>query len=283
MGGGFYDTTSRAARAASYGYTTKSAASLFASKLHKDMDPDGLTFRESRDSDDHPKSIPIVISLDVTGSMGRIPHQLVKEDLPKIMSSILQNGIPDPQVLFLGIGDHECDDSPLQVGQFESSDELLDKWLTSIFLEGGGGGNAGESYSLAWLLAGKYTRTDHFEKRGQKGILFTIGDEPVLPVIPVQAQTSIFGPGEYNDISMKEALKLAQERYHVFHIHTKETFNGTKLSIITQWMDLLGDHLLVVENHTEIASLIANKVASIAAPFFEDKPSVFEAEDVKIN
>lgn len=39
--------------------------------------------RECRDSEEHPETTPIIIALDVTGSMGRIPHDLVKNQLPK--------------------------------------------------------------------------------------------------------------------------------------------------------------------------------------------------------
>jgi hypothetical protein len=38
--------------------------------------------------------------------MGRIPHDLVKVGLPNMMGGIIEHGIPDPQILFLGIGDH---------------------------------------------------------------------------------------------------------------------------------------------------------------------------------
>jgi hypothetical protein len=69
-----------------------------------------VAIRESRDSTDHPNALPIILALDVTGSMGSIPHYLVKEGLPHLMDGIIQKGFPDPQVLFLGIGDHECDD-----------------------------------------------------------------------------------------------------------------------------------------------------------------------------
>ena len=58
----------------------------------------------------------------------------------------------------------KCDSAPLQVGQFESSDELLDKWLTNIYFEAGGGGNGGESYALAWYFAALKTATDSMEK-----------------------------------------------------------------------------------------------------------------------
>lgn len=33
--------------------------------------------RECRDSEEHPESLPIIIALDVTGSMGMVPHSLI--------------------------------------------------------------------------------------------------------------------------------------------------------------------------------------------------------------
>jgi hypothetical protein len=45
-------------------------------------------------------SIPIIVALDVTGSMGRIPHDLAKVGLPNMMGGIIEHGIPRPQILF---------------------------------------------------------------------------------------------------------------------------------------------------------------------------------------
>jgi len=192
MGHGGYSSDSRTLRASAMGYATKSRQEIFSSKsMNNAMNPNGMDVRESRDSDEHPLSVAIVLALDVTGSMGSIPHHLVKEGLPEVMEGIMKRGEKDPQVLFLGIGDHEFDRAPLQVGQFESSDELLDKWLTDIYLEGGGGGNDGESYMLAWYFAWKHTSIDCFEKRGRKGYLFTVGDEPVLHDMPSRALKAI--------------------------------------------------------------------------------------------
>ena len=131
--------------------------------------PSKALLRESRDSTSNPNSLPVIIALDVTGSMRTIPHSLVKEGLPNMVGNMIQRGVTDPAILFLGIGDHTCDDAPLQVGQFESGDEELDLWLTRTWLEGHGGGNNGESYLLAWYFAAKHTITDAWEKRGQKG------------------------------------------------------------------------------------------------------------------
>lgn len=85
-----------------------------------------------KDNEEHPNSFPIIIALDVTGSMGRIPYELITEGFPKLMKKIMDEGVQDLQVCFVGIGDHYTDRAPIQVGQFESSDELLDKWLKLI-------------------------------------------------------------------------------------------------------------------------------------------------------
>lgn len=78
--------------------------------------------RESRDSEEHPESLPVFIALDETGSMGSIPDKMIRDYLPKLMDSIIDSiGVKHPQILFMGVGDHECDYCPCQVGQFESS------------------------------------------------------------------------------------------------------------------------------------------------------------------
>ena len=261
MGGGSYSENSRSIRAESLGYTTKSAHEIFKQKsINNAMNPYGVVIRESRDSDEHPNSVPIILALDVTGSMGSVPHHLVKEGLPKIMGGIIQHGIPDPQLLFLAIGDHEYDDSPLQVGQFESSDELLDKWLTDVFLEGGGGGNDGESYSLAWYFAANHTVTDSFEKRGQKGFLFTIGDEPTLKRYPKHVMKELMGDGEFHDFSSDELLEKAREKFHVFHLHIKQTRAGSMQNTIDGWKKLMGDGLIIIENQTDVPRVIAETI-----------------------
>lgn len=265
MGMGSYSVETRTIRATTLGYASKPASEIFTQRsMDNAMNPHGVMLRESRDSDEHPNSVSIILALDVTGSMGSIPHFLVKEGLPHIMGNIIQRGIKDPQLLFLAVGDHECDSSPLQVGQFESSDELLDKWLTDVYLEGGGGGNAGESYLLAWYFAGFHTSIDCFEKRQQKGFLFTIGDEPTLPEIPAKALTKIMGTGQYHNYPASVLLDKARERYHVYHLHVKETGAGSEKRTQDGWKQLMGSNLIMVDKHTEIAKIIPDIVSQVA-------------------
>ncbi len=253
--------STRATRCSAEGYATKPVSEIFeARSVNNAMDPNGIDVRESCDSEEHPNSLAIVLALDVTGSMGSIPHHLIKEGLPHIMDGIIQKGIKDPQLLFLGIGDHECDTAPLQVGQFESSDELLDKWLTDIFLEGGGGGNDGESYMLAWYLAAKHTAIDCFTKRKQKGFLFTVGDEPVLPNLPARALKSIMGDGQHETVTSLELVDQASEKYHVYHLHIRQGTNGNRQSVMDGWKQLLGDRLIIVDHHTDVSTIISDIV-----------------------
>ena len=274
MGDGGYSVTSRAIRATSMGFGTKSTGEIFKERsMNNAMSPDGVGIRESRDSDEHPDSLAISIALDLTGSMGSIPHYLVKEGLPHIMENIMDKGIKDPQLLFIGVGDAEHDHAPLQVGQFESSDELLDHWLTTVYLEGGGGNNRGESYHLAWYFAGYHTSIDCFEKRHKKGFLFTIGDEPDLKSISKHRLKNIMGDGQYQDFDNVELLDKAREMYHVYHLHLMQGSNGRSQPVMDGWKQLMGDNLIIIERKEEVSSVIADIVTSVHGM---DAPTTFK-------
>lgn len=260
MGSGGYSFSSRSARAEEEGYYSKSSTEIFSKNLNNAMNPNGVDIRESRDSAEHPNSVAIIIALDVTGSMGSIPLHLVRDGLPTIMQKIIDAGVKDPQVLFVAIGDHECDRAPLQVGQFESSDALLDHWLTKVWIESGGGGNGGESYSLAHYFAANHTSIDCFEKRGQKGFLFTIGDEPTLETYPARAIKNIMGTAEAKEYDKTELLEAAQKSYNVFHLHVKQGSNGRSKKVMNGWKEFMGDNLIIVEDKLEIPQTIAKIV-----------------------
>ena len=268
MGGGSYSFENRSIRASAMSYDTKSTHEIFTERsVNLAMNPKGVKVRESRDSKEHPNSLAILLALDVTGSMGSIPTYLVKEGLPHTMEAIIKGGINDPQVLFTGIGDHECDSAPLQVGQFESSDELLDHWLTKLYLEGGGGGNDGESYLLAWYFAAKHTSMDCFEKRKEKGFLFTIGDEPVLNKVPSSALKKIMGDaaGEYKNWSAVELLDEARKTYNVYHLNILQGADGSNARTLSTWKELLGDNLINVKKREDVSKIIAEVVCKGAS------------------
>lgn len=246
-------------------YAGKSRDQIFTSNQSRtiapELNPYGLSFRESRDSEAHPNSLAISVFLDVTGSMGRIPEQLIRHKLGSLMDTLLKHHIQDPQIMFSAIGDHISDSAPLQVGQFESGTSELNDCLARIFLEGGGGGQMMESYLLAWLIAGRHTSIDCFEKRSQKGFLFTIGDEKSWDTVGADSLKKILGYSNAEDISAEDVLAQAQRMYHVFHIHSNETSYRNSSEVIGYWRRLLGERLLILEDHTALAELIASTVA----------------------
>lgn len=273
MGSGSYSSISRAIRSQALGYQTKSIHEIFTENhLNEGMSPANVTLRESRDSIEHPNSIAIIIALDVTGSMGYIPQELIRDGLPTIMSNIIEHGNPDPQVMFLAIGDHKCDEAPLQISQFESSDELLDHWLQKVYLEEGGGGNGGESYSLAHYFAAYHTSIDCFEKRAEKGFLFTVGDDKTHKNYPKDMLKSLMQSSEESDHTSAELIHTAQEKYNVYHIHVSkyEASTGTKSS----WKELLGDHFIDCPDYHQLANVISRIVT-------ETKSSVKKSENVE--
>ncbi|MFW6246544.1 MAG: hypothetical protein ACOC22_00010 [bacterium] len=242
-------------------YKSKPAEKIFSKSATKDMSPNGLEVRESRDSDEHPESVAIMVFLDETGSMGKIPELIVKEKLGTLMTTIIDNGVEHPQILFGGIGDHISDRSPLQVGQFESGTEELDKWLTSIYLEGNGGGQAMESYLLAWLVAGRHTSIDCFEKRNTKGFLFTIGDEKSWGEVDGSRLKDLMGYPEASDVTDKQLLEEAQRLYNVYHIHIKEGWHGNNPDVIKYWEDLLGERVIMLDDYNAVCETIATIIA----------------------
>ncbi len=225
------------------------------------MSPKGVKFREARDSDNHPESLALMIWLDVTGSMGKIPEILVREKLDKIMATLINHDVKDASVFFGAIGDHDCDSTPLQVGQFESGADELVKCLSSTYIESGGGGNNVESYCLAHLFAGRHTSIDCYEKRGMKGILFTIGDEGNHRKLSAASQKEIFDVAEATDLTDKQMLEMAQRLYHVFHIHVQQGNYRDDPSVIGYWKDILGERVIIMEDYNMVAEIIASTVA----------------------
>lgn len=243
-------------------HTTKSAAQIFTSKsTKKEMSPTGVKFREARDSDVNPRTTPVAVYLDVTGSMGRIPEHLVKGNLSALMSTMLAHNVSYPAIMFGAIGDHYYDKSYLQVGQYESGPAELDLWLTSIHIEMGGGGQNMESYLMAWLFAARHTSLDSFEKRGEKGFLFTIGDEATHPVIEADKLRQIMGYGEAQNLTAEQLLEEVQRTHHVFHIHINEADHKNDQQVFASWRKLLGERFIVLEDHNAVAETIATTVA----------------------
>jgi hypothetical protein len=87
---------------------TISSLNLNARQYNKDVSKYQMKagVRECRDSEEHPNTTPIIIAFDVTGSMGSIPDNMVMNLLPKLMGRLKEIGVPDPELMFMGVGDY---------------------------------------------------------------------------------------------------------------------------------------------------------------------------------
>jgi len=263
MGAGYYSYDT--ARMRTTKYAAVSREEIFSNRtMDSKMNPKGVT-RECCENAEHPDTLPIIIGLDVTGSMGHVPESLIKNDFPEVMKKLLAEGVPCPQMCFTAYGDHECDSYPFQAGQFEASDDLMEKWLTSTYLEGGGGGNGGESTSLVYYFAARHTSCDAINKRGKKGLVITIGDEPDLCNYPKSALNSVFGGAE-KDLTSEQIIKEAQKDWEIFHINILD-WSGKRHEVSNCWKKLLGDHYIEVEANDD--SNISDMIAVIAIEHYK--------------
>lgn len=228
-------------------------------KVHPDLDPKGIRFRESRDNDEHPYSLAIATMFDVTGSMGTLP-QIFQGKLGELNGLLVRKGWADhPQFLFGAIGDATCDRVPLQVGQFES-DNRMDENLERIFLEGGGGGQKTESYELAAYFMARHTDIDCWNKRSHKGYLFIIGDEMAYPKVKAAEVRKVIGDLLQESISTPKIFAEVKKRYETFYILPQAASYGGDPEVLTSWKKLLGQNVLELDDPEAVCETIALQV-----------------------
>lgn len=240
-----------------FAYTDDIKTGKIAATIHKDLDPKNV-IRESRDSAAHPESNAVMVLMDTTGSMGKIPI-LLQQKLPKLLGLLLRKGyLTDPQICFGAVGDAYSDRAPFQIFQFESGNEM-DDGLSKIYIEGGGGGTKQESYELGMYFAAFKTQIDCLEKRGKKGYLFLIGDEAPYDSIPSSVLSSVFGEAA-QEISTSEIVRVLNEKYETFILIPTGASNSGNSYIKKKWTDLFGQNVVEIKNNDEIAEAIAGLI-----------------------
>jgi hypothetical protein len=226
-------------------------------KCHPLMNPHGVKFRESRDGAGHPNSLGIVFALDVSGSMGAIPEAIARKELPQFMKTLLDCGVTDPQVLFMAFSDVASNEAPLQVGQFESTAELMYQWLTWCWIEGGGR-TPYESYELALYFAARHTALDCFEKRKKKGYLFMTGDEPAYDFVKRDEVKALLGEDLPADIPLAKVVEELQRMYEPYFLIPDP---GRAANVATYWRGVLGKRVITMETPGDTCAVAAGLVA----------------------
>ena len=272
MGGGNFTSKDWTSYASS-NINNKTVNQIYTSTAMKDgYSPKGV-IRESCDSDEHPNSTPIIIGLDVTGSMEDILYEVAQQLGDMVIDILERKPVSDPQIMFNAIGDHDCDSYPLQVTQFESDIRIAEQ-LTDLYFEKGGGGNYFESYPLTWYFAANHTSCDNFKKRGKKGFIFTMGDDSYPKSIDRRSINEIFGDEVKSDISVNEILSQANREWEIFHLVLKEGWNmqngWNKDKVEPEWHALLGERMIPVTDYTKVPQIIVSILERMAGKSVEE-------------
>ena len=251
MGGGNWTKAAYDCSVSSMGFTSKedirssSVQAFYKSKhIDKALDPKNV-LRECRDSNEHPNTIPIILALDVTGSMGQTAKDCASK-LDEIMDELYKS-VTDVEFLMMGIGDLAFDSAPIQASQFESDIRIFDQ-TSKIYFESGGGSNKYESYTAAWYFGLYCTDLDCW-KRGKKGIIITIGDEMLNPYLPKDELSEVIGTsvGKLGLTDTFELYNEASKKFDIYHIAIINA-NGFRFlkrnDIHESWTKVIGQHYM---------------------------------------
>ena len=234
---------------------------------HPSVDPKvansvGEIIRECLDSAAHPRSRALVTGFDQTGSMGEAPRFL-QSKLAALKGALLRAGLPDIQVCFSAYGDAQNNEvAPCQIGQFESGLEMEDQ-LNNLYLEGMGGGNAGETSGLLLYFVANHSRLDSFTKRGERGYLVLTGDECPLPIITRKEVARYIGTDIPRDLTIEEVVAQVTKLYDVYFFHYM-TGAARAQNSLRVWQKLLGrDHVVPLENLDTVTEQMVMLIAAL--------------------
>ena len=176
------------------------------------------------------------------------------------------SGYPEvkfPQVCFGAIGDGPRGDRvPIQIGEFEASDELTEQHLSNIYIEGGGWGNGMESYDMALWFFANYVHTDAWNKRGEKGFLFLIADEAPYPYIYRDTILEHFGVDINENIPLDVVTTQLQKQWDVFIIRPGGSTYFDHQPTIDAWKKVIpSERVIQAEDWEQIVPMIAGTIA----------------------
>lgn len=251
-------STRTAAKATNEIYTNRSG-------MVDELNPAKITVREARDSAVNPVTTPVIAFCDFTGSMGSLARQIATKGMGQIFQELLDRGVvPGPQFAMGGYGDVAADaEAWLQVSQFESDTASLVPQIEKLYRIGqGGGGNAHESENLAWYFAMTRIVHDAYSKRGEKGFLFTIGDEEVPSNLSVNQVQRVFGDTPQSVPDNAGLLAALSQQWEVFHIMVEQGshMRSHRNRVIDQWTDLMGQRAILLSDIDKLSEVIVSTI-----------------------
>jgi hypothetical protein len=201
---------------------------------------------------------PVVIAVDVTGSMSSWPAEIF-DRLPLLYQTLSQYR-QDVEISFAAIGDANCDAYPLQVNNFGKG-VSLDDHIKALCAEGGGGGQISESYELfAYFMAEKTNIP-----KAKNPFLIIYGDEKFYPDIDPAHVKRLIGDVLTSPLNSKQVWQKVMQKFEVYYLqkpygdgYDTKTTNEVK----KYWADAIGaDHIIQLQTYDRAVDIAMGLIA----------------------
>ena len=176
---------------------------------------------------------PLVVAVDVTGSMGEWPG-IIFQKLPVLYNEVKLH-LPEADISFCAFGDANIDRVPLQVCDFQRG-KALEPEINSLFPEGGGGGGVKESYELAAYFYARHCRLP----LAKRALLVLCGDEGFYERLKVNTVKRFVGDTLDADLDSYDVVAELRQRFQVYMLRVPYEDPVKDAEIHDQWQRALG-------------------------------------------
>lgn len=206
-----------------------------------------------------------VMVVDVTGSMGKWPS-LIFEKIPALYNETnvaLQGLDPDElaagnktadsllELAVLAVGDYKHDRFPIQVVNFSKGPDLVNG-VNKIHPEGGGGGNAKESYDLSLYYILNHCEMPNIPQ-DFKPPLIIAGDEGFYTEVSKDVVKRYIGDDLAHDLKTEDVIRKLMQKFDVYILRPEgDGYPPIAYQAIRhQWNEVLGSQRVMLMSDPE--------------------------------
>ena len=179
---------------------------------------------------------PIVIAVDVTGSMASWPAEIF-DRLPLLYNTLSQYR-PDVEICFAAIGDAAVDRWPLQVTTFAGGFDL-EQLLGSLYGEGAGG-DAPESYGLFAHWVNTHVEVPNAD---ETPFLIVFGDVTMHKSIPAAQVKHYLGDSAVFNVDALDAWQKVSKSWNTWFLRRPTGKPGDHVD--HQWAEAIGAQKII--------------------------------------
>jgi hypothetical protein len=233
--------------------------------------------------------IPLVLMLDLTGSMCRLP-EFILERIPTMYhetNAAIQGYDPKEAKLvevplklemsIIGVGDAYSDKYPLQVLDFKKYNELTQA-INKIYPEGGGGGSLEESYELAAYYLLNHCKTPNSKI---KPICIIVGDEAFYERVNEVQVEEFIGDKLDQDLDSYEVMKQLKEKFDTYVLRPEPSYSKEEYEKIhKKWTSVFSERVSRMKDPEAIVNCMI-MIGGIASNHYQEALHMLERREEK--